>query len=77
MDFDGQNAGHFILFVIEGLSLLLKKKMIFGAFVGLKITDLIRLTHLLFVDDVLIFGRGVLSDWQCFANGLTTFSQAP
>ena len=35
-----------------------------GKIKGLKISTLVRITHLLFVDDVMIFGEGDLGEWR-------------
>jgi hypothetical protein len=43
------------LMVIEGLSLLIKKATVNGKFLGLKICVDLFLTHLLFVDGILIW----------------------
>jgi hypothetical protein len=50
------------MLVIEGISRLLGHYKEEGLFVGIKITKNFNISHLLFVDDVLIFGRGRLKD---------------
>ena len=49
----------FIL-VIEGLSLLISDARRHGLICGVKITSSLALTHLLFVDDVILLGMGTL-----------------
>ena len=51
----------FIL-VIEGLSLLIAEAIRAGKLKGIKISSQLFLTHLLFVDDVLLFGMGSYDD---------------
>jgi hypothetical protein len=62
----------FIL-VMEGLSLLLKKSRSEGKLTGVKVSRLVRILHLLFVDDVLIMTRATLQEWQEIANILDFF----
>jgi hypothetical protein len=68
----------FIL-VMEGLSLSLKKGQADGKLSGIKVSILIKILHLLFVDDVLIMTKGLIKEWQeinriidffCGASGL-------
>ena len=51
----------FIL-VIEGLSLLIKDARSNGLIRGIRISPSLALTHLLFVDDVILMGLGTLLD---------------
>jgi hypothetical protein len=69
----------FIL-VIEGLSLLLKNSLEVGTISGIKVSRLIKILHLLFVDDVIIMSNAILIEWKeiikiislfCKASGLT------
>ena len=55
----------FIL-VIEGLSLFLKDAKGGGKIKGIQISASLSLTHLLFVDDVVLFGLGTLVEWMAF-----------
>jgi cytochrome b subunit of formate dehydrogenase len=68
----------FIL-VMEGLSLLLKKIQREGKLMGVKVSRVVKILHLLFVDDVLIMTRASQKEWQeidiliklfCKASGL-------
>ena len=50
-----------------------KKK---GKIKGIKILAHLFLTHLLFVDDVILFGFGSLEEWRAFKDILDTFCEA-
>ena len=65
----------FIL-VIEGLSLLIKDARNNGKIRGIKISSQLSLTHLLFVDDVIMFGSGTFEEWVAFKVILDTFCAA-
>ena len=65
----------FIL-VIEGLSLFIKDAKAKGKIRGIKISDSLYLTHLLFVDDVIFFGNGTVMEWMAFDVLLETFCSA-
>ena len=56
--------------VIEGPSLLLQKSKVDGSIKGIKVSGTISLTHTLFVDDVMISGKGVYDEWLCI-KGIT------
>jgi hypothetical protein len=53
----------FIL-VMEGLSLLLKKGHVEGKLSGIKVSRIVKILHLLFVDDVLIMTNDSLQEWR-------------
>jgi len=70
----------FFILVIEGLSLLLKNSIEEGNLTGIQVSRLIKIIHLLFVDDVLIMTRESLHEWKeidkiirllCKASGLS------
>ena len=65
----------FIL-VIEGLSLLINDARVNGLIRGIKISPSLTLTHLLFVDDVILLGTGTLLEWMAFDVILGTFCKA-
>ena len=65
----------FIL-VIEGLSLLIKDARNNGLIRGIRISPSLTLSHLLFVDDVILMGSGTLQDWLAFEVLLDTFCKA-
>lgn len=64
------------LLVMEGLSRLIATAKREGRLQGLNITDQCILTHLLFVDDVLIFLNGGIWDTTVFYDILLLFSMA-
>eukprot|EP00253_Pinus_taeda_P026822 PITA_26822 len=64
------------LLVIEALSRLLITANREGTIRGLKISDICYLTHLLFVDDVLILLDGSVHDTTSFSHILALFSKA-
>jgi len=53
----------FIL-VMEGLSLSLKKSHTQGKLTGIKVYRMVRIIHLLFVDDVLIMSKAFITEWE-------------
>ena len=64
------------IMLIEGLSLLIAEARRIGKLKGIKISPQLFLTHLLFVDDVLLFGMGTFDDWMAFKEILDTFCEA-
>ena len=65
--------------VIEGLSLLIEDAQKNGRIWGIKISSILALIDLLFVDDVVLFGTSTLAEWMafdvimdmfCFASGM-------
>lgn len=64
------------LMVIEGFSLLLKLAKVDKHFFGIQLSPGLSITHLLFVDDVLVFGRGSVQDWKYFSDILKLFCTA-
>ena len=65
----------FIL-VIEGLSLLIEDAKRNGKIKGIKISSHLFLTHLLFIDDVILFGLDSFEEWMAFKVILDTFCEA-
>ena len=65
----------FIL-VIEGLSLLIRDARSNGLIKGIHISPSLALSHLLFIDDVILMGSGTLLDWAAFEVILETFCKA-
>lgn len=61
------------LLVAEGLSRFLKEAVRRGDLTGLILALGINLTHLLFVDDILLFDRGTRRDIDCLYRGLNMF----
>ena len=64
------------LLVIEGLSLLINDARVNGLIRGIKISPSLALTHLLFVDDVILLGTGTLLEWMAFDVILSSFCKA-
>ena len=52
----------FIL-LLEGLSLLLKDSKTAGKIIGIKVSRMVRIFHILFVDDILIMTNAYLNEW--------------
>ena len=65
----------FIL-VIEGLSLLIADARDHGLIKGIKISSNFALTHLLFVDYVILLGTGTLTEWMAFDIIISKFCKA-
>jgi hypothetical protein len=62
----------FIL-VMECISLLLKKGQVEGLLSGVKVSRIIKILHLIFVDDVLIMSKAVVEEWQVIKSILESF----
>ena len=62
------------LLVIEGLSRLILKEKVSGEIKGIKINPLLSITHLMFVDDIMLVGSGSLAEWSSLDDYLNTFS---
>ena len=56
------------LLVIEGLSRLINLYKSEGKLKGIKISLTVFISHLLFVDDVMLFGKGSKEEWQNFVD---------
>ena len=61
--------------LVEGLRRLIQKKNLEGRLVGVKIYDVVKITHLIFIDDVLLFGKRLLGKWKVFKECLDTFCE--
>ena len=61
---------------MEGLSLLINEAKILGKINGISFSTTLVITHLLFVDDVAIFGLGTLEEWACFRGILDILTAA-
>ena len=62
----------FIL-AIEGLSILLKNAKGKKDIQGVNFARIVNLTHLNFVDDVLMFGKGMEEEWGAFHSLVSLF----
>jgi len=49
---------------MEGFSLLLKKSQAYGKLTGVKVSRLVKILHLFFVDNVLIMKKATLRKWR-------------
>jgi hypothetical protein len=64
------------LLVAEGLSRALAIEKQTGSFLGIKLTSFLQFTHLLFVDDILIFTSRSRSEVGTLKNIISLFSKA-
>jgi hypothetical protein len=64
---------YLFILIMEGLSLLLKKSFSEHKISGIKVTKLIKMFHLMFVDDVLLMTNVVLSEWTVIQEVLFQF----
>jgi len=62
--------------VMEGLSLSLGNKLLEGSLTGIKVSQLIRILHILFVDDVLIMIKASFIEWKEIHSLLYSFCGA-
>lgn len=51
------------LLIVEGLSRLIKKAKKDGRIEGIKMARVLNITHLFFVDEVVLFGKGTIEEW--------------
>ena len=61
------------LIIVECLSMLLKKLVEEGRLEGVLVPNGVRITHMLFADDVIHFGKGSFHEWQVFKDALNLF----
>ena len=64
------------LLIIEGLSHLIGKAKSDGKIYGIKLSPSLVFSHLLFVDDAIIFGMGTLEEWKEYKEILNLFCVA-
>jgi hypothetical protein len=62
--------------IAEALSLLVKNQVFDNKLKGIKVTRNIILTHLLFVDNVLLFDRGMMKEWEVYKGIITLYYTA-
>jgi len=55
-----------ILLIIKGLSKMIAGDKTCGDIKGIKVTKNSFYSHLLFIDDVLIFGDGTIEEWRAY-----------
>jgi hypothetical protein len=61
---------------MKGLNRLLKNNLEEGLIIGIKISRLTKILHLLFVDDVLILSKASLTEWRVIVSNSNLFFQA-
>ena len=61
------------LFIVEALSRLIHNAKRSGSLKGVKMTQLVRITHLLFVDDVIFLGEGTYEECKAYKDILELF----
>jgi hypothetical protein len=61
---------------MEGLSLLLKNSLERGTIIGIKVSRMIKILHLLFVDDVIIMSKASVSEWKEIDRLISLFCKA-
>jgi hypothetical protein len=64
---------YLFILIMEGLSLLLNQKLSEKLISGIKVSKFVKLLHLLFVDDVLLLSKAVLSEWLIILEVLQLF----
>lgn len=64
------------LLVIEGISRLLIRANAAGRILGIKVSKNLHITNLFFVDDVLLFGVGIIGEWFHYKDLLDLFCKA-
>ena len=60
-------------FIVEGLSRLIQKDKRDGNLKGVELSLILKITHFLFVDDVLLFGEGTFEEWKIYKSILDKF----
>ena len=64
------------LLIIEGLSHLIGKAKSSGNISGIKLSPSLAFSHLLFVEDAILFGMGILEKWKAYKEILDLFCVA-
>lgn len=64
------------LLMVEGMSILIHKEKRLGRIRGIKLSYTLSITHILFVDDVVLFGFGSCSEWKQFRHIVDLFTAA-
>jgi len=64
------------IMVMEGLSLLLKKRKVENKLSGIKVSKMLNILHLFFMDDVLILMKVDLQEWSEIENLIVFFCKA-
>ena len=64
------------LFIVDSLSRLILIAKREGSLKGIKLTHIIRITYLLFVDDIILFGEGYIVEWLSWKSIMDSFCKA-
>jgi hypothetical protein len=64
------------LLIVEGHSKILKMLVEDGSLEGFLVENGFRITHFLYVDDVIMFGKGSMQEWKVFKDTLNMFFNA-
>ena len=64
------------LLMVEGLSLLIHNEKRMGRIKGIRLSSILSITHILFVDDVVLFGHGSCAEWLQFRHIVDLFCAA-
>jgi hypothetical protein len=64
------------LLVVEGLSRAIKEQVRENNLEGIPVARGINITHLMFVDDIILFGNGSFGEWILYKDLLELFSKA-
>lgn len=64
------------LLIVESLRKLFHMEKIEGNIRGIKIARVLSITHLLFLDDAVLFGTGSIEEWNTYKNLLDLFCSA-
>ena len=62
--------------VIKGLSLMINYAKSKKSIQGIRFSHSLSISHILFVDDMLIFGRGSMEEWSCYHSIISLFCYA-
>lgn len=61
--------------IMEGLSLMLSKSSVDHNISGIKVTKLLKIVHLMFVDDVLVMSKADPLEWKVIVDILQAYCQ--
>jgi len=64
------------LLIIEDLSRVIQSQVREKNLEGVTVARGLNVTHLMFVDDIILFGNGILAEWKVYHQVLNLFCQA-
>jgi len=64
------------LLVVEGLSRIIQEQVKEKNIEGVSVARGLKITHLMFVDDVILFGNGKITEWTVYKKVLDLFCKA-